>query len=203
MYLAPTWRAIATAIMPMGPAPVINTSSPTRSNASAVCTAFPSGSRMHAMSSETSSGIGCTFDAGNDDVLGKGTGPIDADADGPDAQVAATGLAVAASAADDVALAGHPLPDLDPFDLGANSRRRRRRIRARSPSAPESSSCAHSSHATMWRSVPQIEVLRTSIRTSLGPTSGSGMSCIQIPGSGLALTRARIRRPPPSPAPPW
>jgi len=43
---APARRATAAAIIPIGPAPVTSTSSPTRGNASAVCTALPSGSKM-------------------------------------------------------------------------------------------------------------------------------------------------------------
>src|SRR6186713_1986360 len=42
----------------------------------------------------------------------------------------------------------------------------------------------------MCMSVPQIAVLPTLISTSLGPTLGSGMSCIQMPGSAFALTSA-------------
>ena len=49
-YLAPTWRTTAAAISPIGPAPVISTSSPTSGNDSAVCTALPNGSKMAAMS---------------------------------------------------------------------------------------------------------------------------------------------------------
>src|SRR5919112_1278467 len=48
---APMKRTIAVAMMPIGPAPVISTSSPTTSKASAVCTALPSGSRIAAISS--------------------------------------------------------------------------------------------------------------------------------------------------------
>ena len=53
-----TWRApaclqIGMAMQPIGPAPVISTSSPTRSNESAVCTALPNGSKQES----TSSGI--------------------------------------------------------------------------------------------------------------------------------------------------
>jgi len=43
---APAIFAIGTAIQPMGPAPVMSTSSPTRSKARAVCTALPSGSEQ-------------------------------------------------------------------------------------------------------------------------------------------------------------
>ena len=61
---APTWRATAPAMMPIGPAPVISTSSPTRSKASAVWTALPSGSRIAPSSSSTSSGKGTMLNAG-------------------------------------------------------------------------------------------------------------------------------------------
>ena len=44
----------------------------------------------------------------------------------------------------------------------------------------------------MWTSVPQIAVLRILISTSLGPISGTGTCSIQMPGSGLLLTRAFI-----------
>src|SRR5512139_1767279 len=46
----------------------------------------------------------------------------------------------------------------------------------------------------MCMSVPQIAVLVTLIRTSLGPTLGSGISSIQIPGSAFALTSAFMLR---------
>ena len=55
-WRAPTRLAMATAMMPMGPAPVISTSSPTMLKARAVCVALPKGSRMLAMSSVTASG---------------------------------------------------------------------------------------------------------------------------------------------------
>ena len=39
-------------------------------------------------------------------------------------------------------------------------------------------------------SVPQIAVLRTLMRTSLGPSFGSGISSIQMPGARCDLTSA-------------
>ena len=45
---APTCLATSAPMMPIGPAPVTSTSSPTRSKDSAVCTALPSGSRIAA-----------------------------------------------------------------------------------------------------------------------------------------------------------
>ncbi len=47
---------MAVAMMPIGPAPVMSTSSPTRLNDSAVCVALPSGSRIEATSSVIESG---------------------------------------------------------------------------------------------------------------------------------------------------
>src|SRR5579862_2698098 len=44
----------------------------------------------------------------------------------------------------------------------------------------------------MWRSVPQIPVLWTRIRTSLIPISGSGTSSSRSPSPGSALTSARM-----------
>ncbi len=64
IYLAPANLAIATAMMPIGPAPVISTSSPTRSKDNAVCVALPNGSRMDAISSLMMSGNLNTLNAG-------------------------------------------------------------------------------------------------------------------------------------------
>ena len=47
---APTWRQTAAAISPIGPAPVMSTSSPTRGKLRAVCTALPNGSKIAARS---------------------------------------------------------------------------------------------------------------------------------------------------------
>src|SRR3954452_6956083 len=48
----------------------------------------------------------------------------------------------------------------------------------------------------MCRSVPQMPVRSTLIRTSLIPSSGSGTSWSQSPGFSWALTSARMRGPP-------
>jgi hypothetical protein len=63
-WRAPTWRATAAAMMPIGPAPVMITSSPTRSKASTVWTALPSGSRIAPISSSMASGRGTMLKAG-------------------------------------------------------------------------------------------------------------------------------------------
>ena len=51
MWRAPAWRTTATAMQPIGPAPVTSTSSPSTGNVSAVWTAFPKGSKIAATSS--------------------------------------------------------------------------------------------------------------------------------------------------------
>jgi len=63
-FLAPTWRAIAAAMQPIGPAPVIRTSSPVISKDSAVWVAFPKGSKIAAISSEMASCTRQAFCAG-------------------------------------------------------------------------------------------------------------------------------------------
>src|SRR5690606_9920674 len=64
-YRAPMWRTMAAAITPIGPAPVMRTSSPTTSKARAVWVALPSGSSTAATSSGMWSGSGYTFWAGS------------------------------------------------------------------------------------------------------------------------------------------
>jgi hypothetical protein len=51
---------------------------------------------------------------------------------------------------------------------------------------------AHSSQASMCRSVPQMDVFVIAISASFGPTPGLLTFCIQMPGSGFAFTNARI-----------
>ena len=66
--------AIAIDMMPIGPAPVMRTSSPTKSNDKAVWPALPRGSKMAATSSGMSSGIGTTFSIGKDRSSAKAPG---------------------------------------------------------------------------------------------------------------------------------
>src|SRR6478609_1570962 len=51
---------------------------------------------------------------------------------------------------------------------------------------------AQASHLLMWTSVPQMEVLRILIRTSLRPGEGTGTSVMIRPGAAVGLTMARI-----------
>jgi len=50
MLRAPACLQIAAAIIPIGPAPVMSTSSPSKSNESAVCVALPKGSNTESTS---------------------------------------------------------------------------------------------------------------------------------------------------------
>ncbi len=61
---APACLATAAAITPIGPAPVISTSSPTSGKDSAVCTALPKGSKIAATSRSTGTRCTQTLDAG-------------------------------------------------------------------------------------------------------------------------------------------
>ena len=144
-WRAPTWRATAAAMMPIGPAPVISTSSPTRSKASAVWTALPSGSRMAPSSSSTSSGSGTMLKAGMRTIFGEGAGNVDADAARLAGRVKAPAARGAAVHADDMALAGDALADLRGRAHWRRARRSRRHIRGRSIIGTGSCFCAHSS----------------------------------------------------------
>src|SRR3954452_16891440 len=52
--------------------------------------------------------------------------------------------------------------------------------------------CAHASQLKMCMSVPQIAVFAILMSTSLGPTLGTSMSFIQMPGLASLLTSAFI-----------
>ena len=62
---APAWRAMAADIIPIGPAPVTNTSSPSTGKLSAECVALPNGSKIDATSRSISGLCTHTFVCGN------------------------------------------------------------------------------------------------------------------------------------------
>ena len=119
-WRAPQWRAIATAMMPIGPAPVMSTSSPTTLNASAVCVALPNGSRMEAISSSMAGESLNTLLAGSVRYSRESARPVHADTQRVAAQVAPPGAAVAAMSAGDVAFARHPVAGLEAAHLAAD-----------------------------------------------------------------------------------
>ena len=132
---APTCRHTAAAISPIGPAPVISTSSPTSGNDSAVCTALPNGSKIAPRSGSTRVVVHPHVRLGQHDVLGERAVAVHADARRADAQVPAAGAAVAAGAADDVALARHEVADARRRARRRRPRRPRRRTRGRGSAA--------------------------------------------------------------------
>src|ERR1700687_3988408 len=178
-------------MMPIGPAPVISTTSPTRLNDSAVCVALPKGSKIDARSSEISSGILNALNAGITRYSAKAPSRLT------------------------------PTPIVFRHRCRRPARQLRQKPQVMCPSPetrspiwnPRTSCpistirptyswptcigtgivlCAHPSHFQMCASVPQMAVLRTRIRTSLCPTSGllTWTSC--NPGSRVTLASAFI-----------
>ena len=144
-WRAPAWRTTAAAMQPIGPAPVISTSSPSTGNWSAVWTAFPNGSKIAATSASMPSAVVPDVRHRQRDQLGERARPVDADAARVRAQVAAAGHAVAAAAADDVALAAddvagvevaHVRPDRDDLADELVADRHRHRDRLLRPGVP-------------------------------------------------------------------
>ena len=176
---------------PIGPAPETSTSSPSTGKARAVCTAFPKGSKIAATSSSMPGPWCQTF------VIGS-----------------ATYSAKAPSRPT-------PRPMLFAHRCRRPARQCRQRPQTTWPSpltrspgwksetfeptstiSPTNSwprirgvrmvLAAHGSHDSMWRSVPQMPVLRTWTRTSLIPISGRGTSPSSSPAAGRVLTKAHI-----------
>ena len=119
-WRAPAWRTTAAAMMPMGPAPVISTSSPSTGNESAVCTALPKGSKMAATSWSTLRMVAPDVGHRQRDEFGESAGTIHADALVLRAEMPAAGKAVAAAAADHVAFAADDVAGEEVVDVGAD-----------------------------------------------------------------------------------
>ena len=105
------------------------------------------------------------------DVLREGAVPAHAEPDGVRAEVALAGHAVPAPAAGHVALAADEVARVEVADVAPTS------TISPTNSWPTTSGgsivfAAHASHDSMCRSVPQMPVLWTRIRTSLMPISG-------------------------------
>src|ERR1700722_2320540 len=100
---------MATAITPIGPAPVMSTSSPTTLKASAVCVALPSGSRIAAISSSMAAGSVNTLDAGIVKYSAKAPGGM-----------TPAGAAIAAMPASDMSLAGYAIAGMKAAHLAAH-----------------------------------------------------------------------------------
>ena len=186
---APACRLTIAAMIPIGPAPVTSTSSPSIGNASAVCTALPNGSKIAATPHST--GCRCT-------------------------QALVDGRATYSANAPSTCT---PMPRVLMHRWRRPARQLRHRPQTRCPSpltmsptctsitleptsttSPENSCptvrggltvpAAHSSQASICRSVPQIPVAFTATSTSPGPTAGIGTSMSSSPGPGRVLTSA-------------
>ena len=170
---APAWRTIAAAMIPIGPAPVINTSSPSTGNASAVWTALPKGSKIAATSRSMPGACFQTF------VMGRAMSSANA-------PVRSTPTPwVCAQRCRRPAMQLRQRPHTRwPSPLTMSPGAKSFTFEPISTTSPTNSwptiigtgivRCAQASHARMWRSVPQMPVRSTRIRTSLIPTSGSG-----------------------------
>ncbi len=120
-WRAPQCRAIETAMMPIGPAPVMSTSSPTRLKARAVWVALPNGSRMEAISSSMAFGSLKTLDAGSVRYSANAPGRLTPTPKSVAAQVTDTaGAAIAAVSAGDVPFPGDPIAGFDTAHLAAD-----------------------------------------------------------------------------------
>ena len=117
---APACRATAAAMIPIGPAPVISTSSPSTLNDRAVWTALPSGSKMAATSRSMPLGVMPDVGHRQGDEFGECAGSVDADALRVLAQVPAAGHAVAAAAADHMPFAADDVARPEVGDVRAD-----------------------------------------------------------------------------------
>ena len=116
---APAYLQMPPAMMPMGPAPVMSTSSPMSGNISAVCVALPKASKKETTSSGRLSSMAMTLRAGMQTILCERAVTVNADADVVLAPLDIAGVAVAAVAAGDMALAGDALADREARDARA------------------------------------------------------------------------------------
>ena len=188
---APTWRATAPAMMPIGPAPVISTSSPTRLKDSAVCVALPNGSKIAASSSGMSAGILKALKAGIARYSAKAPARLT-----PTPTVLRHRCRRPARQLRQKPQVMWPSPDTrspisNPLTSLPSS--------AISPtyswptwSGTGSVFCAQSSQFQIWQSVPQIAVFLMRISTSFGPTSGFATSVRVRPGARSSLAMAFI-----------
>ncbi len=186
---AEQWRAMAAAIRPIGPAPVINTSSPITSNDSAVWVALPSGSKELRTSSEMPESAGHTLVTGSERNS----------ANAP-SRLTPTPLVL-----------GHrwrrPARQLRqwphttwPSPLTRSPGLKSVTLSPTSSTVPTNSwpttvgtrivFCAQASQFQMCTSVPQMLVFRMRISTWFLPTSGIGTSWSHRPSSAFDLTSA-------------
>src|SRR3954451_2960554 len=190
-YRAPACCATAHAISPIGPAPVISTSSPSTGNVRVECTALPNGSKI-AATSRSIAGSWCQ-------TLVIGSAISSANAPGRSTPT----LEVFAQRCRRPARQFRHRPQTTcPSPLTSSPGWKSLTLEPTDTTSPTNSwpitsggvtaARAHSFQSAMCTSVPPIPVRSTRINTSLMPVSGSG-TCVRVsPGPGACLVRASI-----------
>ena len=183
---------MATAMQPMGPAPVMSTSSPTRSKERAVWVALPKGSRNAATRRRCHPAAGRRSRREWRGIRAKQPGRFTPTPTVLRQRCRRPGAAVAAMAAGDVAFARDPIAGLEALHLGADLRHHAHDTRGRRPwapgwsSAPTHPSCRCACRCRRWRSCDldeQVVVADLGLRHVLQPDAGLPL---------LALTSAFI-----------
>src|SRR6478672_10603616 len=176
---------------PIGPAPVISTSSPSTGNVSVECTALPNGSKIAATSRSIAGSwcqtlvIGSAISSAN--APGRSTPTLDVLAHKwrrPARQFLQRPQTTCPSPL--TSSPGWKSLTFDPTET--TSPTNSWPITRGGLTAP----CAHSFQSKMCRSVPQIPVRSTRISTSLMPICGSGTWVSVSPGPGACFVRASI-----------
>ena len=106
-------------MIPIGPAPVMRTSSPSTGKVSAVCTALPNGSKIGRHVEVDAGQVTPHVHGRQGDVLGESAREIDPDTLGPGTLHAPAGNAVAAAPADQMTFAAHEVAYLEVVDVRA------------------------------------------------------------------------------------
>ena len=119
VYRAAACRATAAAMIPIGPAPVTSTSSPSSGNDSAVCTAFPKGSKIAATSNGIVSAVPPDIRHRQRDVFRERARPVHPHAHRVRAQVPPPRQAVPAPPANHVPFAAHQIAREEIHDVRA------------------------------------------------------------------------------------
>src|ERR1700722_7378215 len=178
-------------MMPIGPAPVIKTSSPKTSNWSAVWTALPNGSKIDCTSRGMLGSCAQTLVIGSDRYSANAPG-----------RLTPTPLVSLHRCLRPARQLRHRPQTTCPSPLTISPTRKSLTFEPTSTISPTNSCpttigtgivfCAQASHTSICTSVPQIPVRNTLISTSLIPIRGNGTSSSQRPGLASFFTRASI-----------
>ena len=175
----------------MGPAPVINTSSPATGKVSAVCTAFPNGSKIAPSSASTASECTHTLLAGITTYSANAPFRLT-----PTPEVFLHMWRRPARQLRQVPQMMWPSPETRAPNSSEVTSEPISTMRPENScpimSGAFTAEAAHASQDSMCKSVPQMPVFSTRILTSVGPGVGSAHSIISRPGAADGLNSARI-----------